>query len=73
MRLAYEPFTLLNDRYLRQATLSGGQHRAKIAVGDGDISKRASHASVTTTQIYTLVTPDTLREVYAASHPHPLG
>jgi integrase/recombinase XerD len=27
------------------------------------------HASVTTTQIYTLVTVDSLREVYAASHP----
>jgi integrase/recombinase XerD len=27
---------------------------------------------VTTTQIYTKVTPDTLREVYATSHPRAL-
>ncbi len=27
------------------------------------------HASVTTTQVYTLVTVDTLREIYVASHP----
>ena len=27
------------------------------------------HASVTTTQIYTLVTVDRLREVYALAHP----
>ncbi|GEK20945.1 tyrosine recombinase [Cellulomonas xylanilytica] len=27
------------------------------------------HASVTTTQVYTTVTPDTLREVFAVSHP----
>jgi DNA-directed RNA polymerase specialized sigma24 family protein len=31
------------------------------------------HASVTTTQVYTLVTADTLREVYAAAHPRALG
>ncbi|WP_426595668.1 site-specific tyrosine recombinase XerD [Cellulomonas sp. McL0617] len=33
------------------------------------VQELLGHASVTTTQIYTLVTPDTLREVYAASHP----
>ena len=31
------------------------------------------HASVTTTQVYTLVTADTLREIYAAAHPRALG
>jgi integrase/recombinase XerD len=31
------------------------------------------HSSVTTTQIYTLVTVDKLREVYAAAHPRALG
>jgi integrase/recombinase XerD len=31
------------------------------------------HASVTTTQVYTLVTVDSLREVYAAAHPRALG
>ncbi len=33
------------------------------------VQELLGHASVTTTQVYTLVTPDTLREVYAASHP----
>lgn len=33
------------------------------------VQELLGHASVTTTQIYTLVTVDTLREVYAASHP----
>ncbi|ACZ30590.1 tyrosine recombinase XerD [Xylanimonas cellulosilytica DSM 15894] len=33
------------------------------------VQELLGHASVTTTQIYTMVTPDTLREVYAATHP----
>lgn len=33
------------------------------------VQELLGHASVTTTQIYTMVTQDTLREVYAASHP----
>ncbi len=33
------------------------------------VQELLGHASVTTTQIYTLVTIDTLRETYAASHP----
>ncbi|WP_250447150.1 tyrosine-type recombinase/integrase, partial [Actinotalea sp. C106] len=33
------------------------------------VQELLGHASVTTTQIYTHVTPDTLREVYAAAHP----
>ncbi|NMR20930.1 site-specific tyrosine recombinase XerD [Cellulomonas fimi] len=37
------------------------------------VQELLGHASVTTTQVYTLVTPDTLREVYAASHPRALG
>jgi integrase/recombinase XerD len=37
------------------------------------VQELLGHASVTTTQIYTLVTPQTLREVYAASHPRALG
>ncbi|GAA2729475.1 site-specific tyrosine recombinase XerD [Cellulomonas aerilata] len=37
------------------------------------VQELLGHASVTTTQIYTLVTPNTLREVYAASHPRALG
>ncbi|VZO40152.1 site-specific tyrosine recombinase XerD [Occultella aeris] len=37
------------------------------------VQELLGHASVTTTQIYTLVTPDTLREVYAAAHPRARG
>ena len=33
------------------------------------VQELLGHASVTTTQIYTLVTVDALREVYAMSHP----
>jgi integrase/recombinase XerD len=36
------------------------------------VQELLGHASVTTTQIYTLVTVDKLREVYAASHPRAL-
>ena len=37
------------------------------------VQELLGHASVTTTQIYTLVTVDSLREVYAASHPRALA
>ncbi len=33
------------------------------------VQELLGHASVTTTQVYTLVTVDRLREVYASSHP----
>ncbi|HZS22851.1 MAG TPA: tyrosine-type recombinase/integrase, partial [Pseudonocardiaceae bacterium] len=33
------------------------------------VQELLGHASVTTTQIYTLVTVDNLREVYATAHP----
>jgi integrase/recombinase XerD len=36
------------------------------------VQELLGHASVTTTQIYTMVTRDTLREVYASSHPRAL-
>ena len=36
------------------------------------VQELLGHASVTTTQIYTQVTADTLREVYAAAHPRAL-
>ena len=37
------------------------------------VQELLGHASVTTTQAYTLVTVDRLREVYAAAHPRALG
>ncbi|MEP7023999.1 MAG: site-specific tyrosine recombinase XerD [Actinomycetota bacterium] len=37
------------------------------------VQELLGHASVATTQVYTLVTVDRLREVYAASHPRALG
>jgi integrase/recombinase XerD len=37
------------------------------------VQELLGHASVATTQIYTLVTVDKLREVYAAAHPRALG
>ena len=37
------------------------------------IQELLGHASVTTTQVYTLITVDRLREVYATSHPRALG
>ena len=37
------------------------------------VQELLGHASVATTQIYTLVTADTLREVYVAAHPRALA
>lgn len=37
------------------------------------VQELLGHASVTTTQVYTLVTVDSLREVYAAAHPRAVG
>lgn len=37
------------------------------------VQELLGHASVTTTQIYTMVTVDRLREVYATAHPRALG
>ena len=36
------------------------------------VQELLGHASVTTTQVYTLVTVDRLREVYATAHPRAL-
>ena len=37
------------------------------------VQELLGHASVTTTQIYTLVTVDNLREVFATAHPRARG
>jgi integrase/recombinase XerD len=37
------------------------------------VQELLGHASVTTTQVYTLVTVDKLREVYVSAHPRALG
>jgi integrase/recombinase XerD len=37
------------------------------------VQELLGHASVSTTQVYTLITVDKLREVYAAAHPRALG
>lgn len=37
------------------------------------VQELLGHASVTTTQLYTLITPDMLREVYVSAHPRALS
>ena len=37
------------------------------------VQELLGHASVSSTQVYTLVTVDKLREVYSAAHPRALG
>jgi integrase/recombinase XerD len=72
------------DRLLRAAGVAEGasphtlRHSFATHLMEGGADVRVvqellGHASVTTTQIYTLVTVDHLREVYAASHPRALA
>ncbi|GIJ73693.1 tyrosine recombinase XerD [Virgisporangium ochraceum] len=75
-------WTILN-RAARSAGLDGVsphtlRHSFATHLLDGGADIRVvqellGHASVTTTQVYTLVTVDRLREVYATSHPRALS
>ncbi len=71
LRLAAERAGLAGAEHVSPHTLRHS-FATHLLAGGADVrvvQELLGHASVTTTQIYTRVTPDTLREVYATSHP----
>jgi len=82
-RLSDRSVRRIIDRWIEQAALARGVHphtlrhtfATHLLEGGADVrvvQELLGHASVTTTQLYTRVTADTLREVYAAAHPRAL-
>jgi integrase/recombinase XerD len=77
---AWQTLKVAADRAGLTATVSPHTLRHSFAThlieGGADVrvvQELLGHASVTTTQIYTLVTVNTLREVYATAHPRARG
>ncbi|KQR17689.1 recombinase XerC [Cellulomonas sp. Leaf334] len=71
LRLAAERAGLAGAEQISPHTLRHS-FATHLLAGGADVrvvQELLGHASVTTTQLYTMVTSDTLREVYAASHP----
>lgn len=71
LRLAAERAGLAGAEQISPHTLRHS-FATHLLAGGADVrvvQELLGHASVATTQLYTMVTPDTLREVYAASHP----
>jgi integrase/recombinase XerD len=71
LRAAAERAGLVGAEHISPHTLRHS-FATHLLAGGADVrvvQQLLGHASVTTTQIYAMVTPDAVRDVYAASHP----